>query len=719
MRTCFALGAVLLCLAFTLLTVVPAHAHPRDELVVFLAPVATSQRGAFSARLASLGLRARARLDDGLAPTHAPAGGTGPARFGIDPSRVLLVAAADSSSAALAASSLRVDPAVEHVECNASRGIAALAPDYPNDPMFRDGRQWGLRNLGPAGPMGGVAGADVRALEAWPNSVGGNEVILAVADTGVDPLHPELAAILPDGTQRVLAGRDVSSDPGSSTDDPYGHGTLVAGVMAARAHDGVHFDSLGIAGVCGGDGGANFGCRLLPIKITRLNESVTGSWEIARAILAATEFGARAVNVSFVGGGPSGLERRALYHALVRGCVAVCASGNDGWNDGTAARYPAAYAADRLAIQVGASDSRDRRAVWSSYGPGLDLLAPGVDIWTTWMTHPSWNGTHYPGYVLNSGTSFAAPHVSGAVGLLAAARPELRDAGVQEVVRAAAHDVGAPGIDAEAGCGRLDLAASLAAVDPSLGLWNDEVAGEPFGVAVVDSLVVADFAPPPLAGWTGRSLAERIELRATVTLPDSFVAAGGEQTLRIWPRIGGTTTGRGDFRLPYLTPFAEVIERGPTSFTLRGWVYRLLPTEHRVTSGDGERVEPSKTGELAEPSNVELPIATDLARFGFTVLGPVARPPVAVPDRAHRPRALRVGPNPFRGSTTIELPGPGRLVVFDPRGRIVRSASVRGTIARFTWDGRDDRGLRVPAGLYLVRFEGTDAPHHAKLVRLD
>jgi subtilisin family serine protease len=689
----------LLPLLFLLLSPRVGAALP-SEWVVFLAPAAAAQRAEFTARLAGLGLRPLARLDDGLAPTAAPAGHTGPARFGLDPTRVLLVAATDSAAATAALESLAADPAIEHVEPNASRAVATLAPDFPNDPMFRDGRQWALRNLGAAGPFGGTSGADIRALEAWSVRVGANDVRLAVADTGVDPLHPELAASSPGGLPRVLPGINVSGDPTGSTDDLYGHGMLVTGVMAARAHDGTHFDSLGIAGVCGGDGGANLGCRILPIKITRGHESVTGSFEIARAILAAAESGARAVNVSFVGGGPSGLERRALYHALVRGCVAVCASGNDGWHNGTAARYPAAYAADRLAIQVGASTCRDARAVWSSYGPGLDLVAPGEDVWTAWMSHPSWNGTTYPGYVLASGTSFAAPHATGAVGLLAAARPELRDAGVQVVLREAAHDIGASGVDAETGYGRLDLAAALGAVDPAFGLWSDEVAGEAFGATVIDTLVVGDFAPPPFSGWTGRALAERVEIRATVPLPDSFLhaATAGLPAPRIWPRVGGTTTARGDFRPPYLTAFAEVIERGPASFTLRGWVFRLLPV-------------------AGEP--IELPIAVDLARFGFSVLGPVARPVAGAGDRGAPARALRVGPNPFRTAATIELPGPGRLTVFDVRGRAVRNVAVRGTIAAFTWDGRDDRGGRVPAGLYLLRHEGPHDVHLAKLVRLD
>src|SRR4029077_4412110 len=124
----------------------------------------------------------------------------------------------------------------------------------------------------------------------------------------------------------------------------------------------------------------------------------------------------------------------------------------------------------------GATDPRDDRAIFSSYGPGLDLLAPGVNIWTTFMTYPSARGAVYDGYVAGSGTSFATPFVTGTVGLLAALRPELCDTDFQQVLRESADDIGASGVDAETGWGRLDAARALASVAPAFGVWHDEVA---------------------------------------------------------------------------------------------------------------------------------------------------------------------------------------------------------------------------------------------------
>src|SRR5258706_15865025 len=100
--------------------------------------------------------------------------------------------------------------------------------------------------------------------------------------------------------------------------------------MAARTNEGAHFDSLGMAGVCGGDGEANPGCRLVPIKIAPGHEHTATSFDIARAMLYATRIGARAMNLSFVGAGPSRLERLAMLEAITHGCVVVAAAGNRG-----------------------------------------------------------------------------------------------------------------------------------------------------------------------------------------------------------------------------------------------------------------------------------------------------------------------------------------------------------------------------------------------------
>jgi subtilisin family serine protease len=689
-----------------LLVAACVHADTSRELIVHLAraPLGVAGIGPDTpllARLAALQLTSVRRLDEGL-PTPLATGAGHPDPFDLDPSRVLLVTACDPAGAETARAALMRDPAVVWVEPNAVRRPAvmapALPPDFPTDRLFTDTRQWGLMNVGSAGAIGGLAGADIHARAAWALSVGAPDLRLALADTGVDPDHPELQAPLPGGGWRMELGINVTADPSPSYADSFGHGTAVAGVMAARTNEGVHFDSLGIAGVCGGDGAVNPGCRLVPIKIAPGHTGTATSFDIARAMLYATRVGARAMNLSFAGGGPSRLERLAMHHALTHGCVVVAAAGNRGFHDGPLPQYPAAYAADGLGIQVGASDPWDQRAVWSSYGPGLDLLAPGVDIWSCWMTYPTPYSGVFPGYAKVSGTSFAAPFVTGAVGLLAAARPDLMDADFQHILRESADDLALPGRDAETGWGRLDAAAALHAVDPALGIWHDEVAGARFASAGFDTLRLGEPGPAALEHVTGPLRVERIEVTATVTLPDSFLAP-----VRVWPRLGGTFTMRGAVAMPYFTPWAEVVAQDDRSFTLRGYILRAADSTCAACAQDPW-----------------LPLPPDQARFGFTVLGPVRRS-LAVQAPRRPPEAPRLGslPNPFRTSTRITGPAGGRIVILDVAGRVVRHASLDGTMGVLDWDGLDGLGRRVDAGLYFVRCDGPAGPLLAKVVRLD
>jgi subtilisin family serine protease len=800
MRSILPALAVLVPLALPFLAPArPACAGPARELVVSLAPApdgAAVARARAERRFTALGLRVTGVLGAGL-PAW-PSAAVAPARVpsGFDPSRVMLLEAADPAAAAAALAALHDDASVEWAEPNALREPADAPgdPGFPDDPYFASGRQWALENRGPSGPFGGVAGADIRARAAWGRSVGGPHVLLAVADTGIDPAHPEFVAWLPDGRPRLEPGIDATLETAGATAavDSFGHGTPVAGVMAARTNEGPHFDSLGVAGVCGGDGVANPGCRLLAIKITRGRNGYSTSYEIARAALLAAAAGARAMNLSYAGSQPTRVERLALHHALVRGCVVVAAAGNRGASAPTAPQYPAAFAADGLCIQVGASDPHDRRSVFSSYGPGLDLLAPGESIWTTFMTYPSAAGASYPGYVVGAGTSFAAPHVAGAVGLLVGARPELTDTDLQHVLRESARDIGPLGPDAASGWGVLDAAAALAAVDPAIGILHDETAATAVRSLGVSTLFVGS------AGQAGERMrihdgAEQLELRAVVAVPDSFLGP-----VRVWPRVGGTSTARGGFVLPYLTPWSEVEEREPRAFTLRGYLY------HAGAGTDDETF---------------VPVPLDQARFGYTVMGRVDRAPslaVTAPapgatlrlgervtltwtaadpdsvtavsavlepaDGAARPLGedrppagglvarlpcaglaagparlvvtaedthgawhdrttvvlpvtlapgpcegpgpggatpILAAPNPFQGRTWIAAPGPATLRIVDLGGRVVARRASGPGVEGWDWDGRDDAGRRLPAGLYFARIGSGGAQRTVRLVRLD
>jgi hypothetical protein len=693
-----------------------AGAAPR-ELIVQLSAGAASlpgfavrSAGALPAsvrgRFAALGLRATRVLAEELSVTATPL----PAIYHFHPERIVLVEAPDAALAASALAALANDPLVDWAEPNVTRtmlpGFIGAAPPPPrviagldtlaNDPYLRSGAQWALMNVGAAGPFHGTAGADVHAVAAWQTSVGANSLKLAVADTGIDPAQPELGGMMPDGTPRIVDELNATDSPNRTVLDYYGHGTPVVGIMAARTNDGPHFaPNTGIAGVCGGDGVANFGCRIVPIKIAPDTSGEATTFDIARGIVHAADVGARAVNMSFAGEGPSRTERLALTYALLNGCVPVGAAGNSGFDpvEAVIPLYPAQYAIDGLAISVGATDENDQRALFSSYPSGLDLVAPGSpNIYTTFMTYPSGAGQSYPGYALFGGTSAAAPHVTGAVGLLAAARPELIDDDAQHVIRESADDVGAPGVDPQTAHGRLNLAAMLARVGPDVGVWHGAAAGDSVVQEVQGTLHMGEGFGDTLVVPPRDYLATRFAVYATVAIPDSF-----QSVTSAWPRVGGTFAARGGFTLPYYVPWAEVVNVGGGSMTLRGFVYRIDDASCQVCSGR------------------YVPVAPADVRFAFTVIGPVFRPSLHVgggPSGA----TLRATPVPFEHALALHAPGEGMLSVMDASGREVRRLATAHGAA--TWDGRDARGVSSPAGVYWVRYVGVAGNVTVRVVKL-
>ncbi len=663
-------------------------------------------------RLAALGLKLSRRLLDGL-PARAA---TLPARSGealalgaFAPGRVVLLEAPDEARAEAARLALADGGAVDWVEPLRTRALqlesyapapargpwparAALLDSLPDDPYLRNSWQWGLWNEGPAGAYGGLARADVHAAEGWALCVGDDGLKLAVADTGIDPAQPELGGPLAGGGPRIVDAINLTGEPVPAITDSFGHGTPVAGVMAARSNDGPHFTGGGVAGLCGGDGATTAGCRIVPIKISPGHSGEASSFDIARAMIHAADVGARAMNLSFAGPGSSRIERLALGYALTRGCVVVVAAGNKGASKPTEPQYPSAYAAEGLCIQVGASSPFDERVTFSSYGPGLDLMAPGVNVWTTFMTYPSYYGATYDGYVAASGTSFAAPFVAAAAGLLASARPELLDTDFQRVLRESADDIGAPGVDAETGWGRLDVGRALYAVRPQIAIWHDEVHADSLVPGGSGLLEIGESGPGTLDRFRGSVRATRWAAYATVTVPDSIA-----DSIRVWPRVGGTFAARGDFRLPYFAATAEVVARTARTFTLRGWLYRA----DEDTTADGW-----------------IPLPPEYVRFGFSVLGRAARalPSGAVVHGGGAVPTLRAGPSPFRGALELRAPGQGRISVLDAAGRLVRAFDTRDGHGR--WDGRDSGGRDAPPGLYFVRWRDGAGTAVVRVVRL-
>lgn len=379
------------------------------------------------------------------------------------PSRVALGPRADRDEALRA---LRADPHVLYAEPDA---ILEAAATTPNDPQF--GSEWGLDN---------VSDVDLDAPQAWETTTGSAGTLVAVTDTGIDYTHPDLylgvalnsgeipgsvkAGLIDTngdgrldfydlnsldasgrgvldptgrpvnaGASRDLNGngridaRDLLADPAwadgidgdrngkvddlvgwngvastSDAGDDNGHGTHVSGTIAARSDNGV-----GVAGV-------NWKARILPLKF--LDASGSGSTSAAvNLIYYAADSGAKVINASWGGAGYSQSLSDAIQYAGSKGAVFVAAAGNSGTDDDASPFYPASYPLANI-VSVAAVDSAGGLAGFSNYGKtSVDVAAPGVDILST---------TLGGGYGWLSGTSMAAPHVSGVLSLLAGQHPE-------------------------------------------------------------------------------------------------------------------------------------------------------------------------------------------------------------------------------------------------------------------------------------------------------
>ena len=291
-------------------------------------------------------------------------------------------------------------------------GIVYAEPDYrlsaertPNDPSF--GTLWGLHN---SGQSGGTNDADIDATEAWDTTTGSGSFVVGVIDTGIDYTHPDLAAnvwtnpgevagngIDDDGNGYVddIHGYDFANDDADPMDD-HGHGTHVAGTIAAVGNNG-----LGVVGV-------NWNAKVAALKFMDASGSGYTS-DAVRALDYAVSKGIRITNNSWGGGGDSSSLRAAIQRAEAAGSIFVAAAGNDASNNDTTASYPSNYSFSNV-VAVAATDRNDRLASFSNYGSTtVDLAAPGVSILST---VPS------GGYATYSGTSMATPHVAGALALV-------------------------------------------------------------------------------------------------------------------------------------------------------------------------------------------------------------------------------------------------------------------------------------------------------------
>ncbi|MDY7076798.1 MAG: S8 family serine peptidase [Chloroflexota bacterium] len=300
-------------------------------------------------------------------------------------------------------------PAVEYIEPDY---IVSAAETIPNDPDFP--QLWGLHNTG---QDGGTPDADIDAPEAWDLETGDSGIIVAVIDSGIDYTHTDLVANMWTNPGEV-AGNGVDDDGNGYIDDVYGidtrnddsdpmddrgHGTHCAGIIGARGNNGI-----GVAGV-------SWDVQLMALKFLDSNGrgSISGAIE---AIQYAIDHGAHIMNNSWGAISYSQPLYDAVLAARDAGILFVASAGNDSRNTDVSPAYPASFDLDNI-ISVAATNRYDNKAGSSNYGKtSVDVAAPGVAILST-----------VPGnaYSVESGTSMAAPHVSGLAVLVKAHFPSL------------------------------------------------------------------------------------------------------------------------------------------------------------------------------------------------------------------------------------------------------------------------------------------------------
>jgi len=352
----------------------------------------------------------------------------------------------------------------------------------PDDRLFA--QQWALRNTGQAG---GIAGQDIRAVDAWEVSLGSPDIIIAVLDDGVDYTHPDLntpGKLVP-GYNAMVPASVLADDPRRNDPNPVDirddHGTPCAGIAAAAGNNGI-----GISGVAPG-------CRLMGVKMANVSypnaTETRGSWSTsnsttADAIATAVNRRAAVLSNSWGGGSPADVKTNAIRHAKNngrdgRGCVVCFATGNENGPVNHPANLPIHPATEPQVVAVAACNqwgehksptSSDGENWGSNFGPQVDVCAPGVAVRTTS------NGGGYRNF---NGTSAATPHVAGVAALILSVNPTLTAAQVENILRETADDLGPPGFDHFTGHGRVNAHRALQRVRADMGQLRSQInAGE-------------------------------------------------------------------------------------------------------------------------------------------------------------------------------------------------------------------------------------------------
>jgi hypothetical protein len=397
----------------------------------------------------------------------------------------------------------------------------------PNDPYW--GVQWGP--------------ARIEANLAWNLTAGSSSVLVAVVDTGINWRHADLAA------NYVPLGFDWVNDDADPSDD-HGHGSHVAGIIGAAINNNV-----GIAGVA----------QVSIMAEKGLNFRGEGyADDLASAIAHATEQGADVISMSWGDYVDSRLIRRAIVDAYNAGVLLVAAAGNDATNEKS---YPAAY--DEV-IAVTATDRFDNHASFSNFGSWIELSAPGVSIYSTLL-----NG----GFGYKSGTSMAAPHVSGVAALVWSVYPYKTRDELRLWLRNASDDLDEVGFDPYYGYGRINARKAVGSPERNIVIAK---------ISLEKAFVGQGFAAEVYVHVANQGIAaERFNVTFCldeIPVETKNTTAAGISTNSLTFRWDTTSFGKGNYTVgAYADPLTVEINT-TDNVLVDGWIFLTIPGDM-----DGDR----------------------------------------------------------------------------------------------------------------------------------
>jgi len=585
----------------------------------------------------------------------------------------------------------------------------------PNDDYFD--KQWALKNYGAGVYLpGGTEDADIDCDEAWDLTTGASDVVIGFIDTGLDTLHPDIAASL-NGESRILPGY-FFGDGSADVTDSCGHGTHVCGIGAALTHnDETYGVCRGVAGVCGGWGPDSVGCRILPVKLPTDCVYYDGTM-LAEGLKWAADHGADIINHS--GGLGSNYEwlREAVDYVFALDIPLVVSMGNGGVSQPVS--WPAGWAEYGTCIAVGATDWNDARASYSNMGDHLSVVAPGGSGEANPMegnilsTTPILVPTEYdPWYDYGAGTSMAAPFVTGIGGLLLSTGTALLDNDVKHLVEASAEWKSEWGERPNAfyGWGRVNARRALDRLSDADTLehycapptsWVCENCGDPDIFTILNS---GDDNLPDGYYWAKRYkvTVQHGFLRSYTTVPE------------VWTNVKGTRGFEyigwdGYHWYSYGCANVDTVSLGgcrSTTYVYELWVSNVPAVRELADFNDPEQVGAYKGFWPAPPWQ---------ATVSFSVLGSGDFTTSVAENGVTRSKrhlgAIACSPNPIVGGTEIRyyVPagGPAELRIFTADGRLIRAFEDRGVRAGLRevfWDGKDSLGRVVPSGVYFCRVK--------------